>query len=161
MQLEFSTRDELSLLQSETVGSLLTRKGSLVWTVSPEATVYEAIALMDEKRVGALIAMTGTQLAGVISERDYARKVILKGRSSKETRVGDIMSSPVITAAPGSRVNECLRLMADRRIRHLPVMDGADLVGIVSIGDLVNSVLRMQAAAVQELTSYVAGSYPR
>ena len=148
-------------VQFETVRDVLVRKGRGVWTIAPEATVYDAIAMMDERRVGALIVVQQGRVAGVISERDYARKVILKGRSSRDTLVGEIMTADVISAREDARVDECLQRMTLHRIRHLPVLDGEQLAGLVSIGDLVSSVLRSQAAAVEHLTSYVTGSYPR
>jgi CBS domain-containing protein len=161
MNLDTAPVAELSLLNAGDLRSILSRKGHSVWTITPEATVFEALATMNEKRIGALVVVSSGQLVGVISERDYARKVILKGKSSKHTPVEEIMSSPVITAAADRPVGECLRMMIERRIRHLPVVQSGELEGIVSIGDLVNAVLEAQASEVRELRNYVAGSYPR
>ena len=144
----------------ETAAQILARKGSQVWTIGPEASVYEAIELMDERGAGALLVLSGGRLVGMISERDYARKVILKGRSSRDTRVSEIMSTPATTVTPDDRAIDCLRLMTERRIRHLPVLDNGELAGVLSIGDLVNAVLSAQAAEMRSLKSYVAGHYP-
>ena len=122
----------------DTLDSVLRFKGRQVWSIAPTATVYEAIARMSEKSVGALLVLSEGRLAGIISERDYARKVILKDRSSKETQVWEIMTDRVITASPDNTVEECMRSMTEHRIRHLPVLDGDDVIGVVSIGDLVN-----------------------
>src|SRR5215468_7978274 len=107
----------------ETAADILSRKGPQVWSIAAEASVFEAVQLMDEKGAGALMVLSGGRLVGVISERDYARKVILKGRSSRDTKIADIMSTPAVSVAPDERVPECLRIMTDRRIRHLPVID--------------------------------------
>jgi CBS domain-containing protein len=144
----------------ETIRSILDRKGSKVWSISPKATVLEAIALMDEKRVGALMVVSEGTLEGVISERDYARKVILKGRLSHETLVEEIMSSPAITVSPEHSLGDCLRLVTHHRIRHLPVIDNGQLAGVVSIGDLAKAIISAQADAVNQLSNYIAGNYP-
>lgn len=141
----------------ETVRWILHRKGYDVWYLSPEATVYEAIALMAEKGIGALPVTSEGKLVGIISERDYARKVILKGRLSRETRVSAIMTSPVITITPDLKVDECMQIVTERRIRHLPVTDGDQLVGMISIGDLVKSIMNEQADMIEQLTSYIEG----
>jgi CBS domain-containing protein len=145
----------------ETVSSILREKGCEVWSIAPEATVYEAISLMAEKRAGALAVTSGSELTGIISERDYARKVILQGKSSKHTPVADVMSSPVITVTPRHTVPECLRMVTELRIRHLPVVDEGRLCGLISIGDLVRSVLAMQAHTIDELATYIANKYPK
>lgn len=145
---------------TETVGQILKAKGSHVWWLPPEATVYEAIALMAEKRIGAVVVCEQGRPVGIVSERDYARKVILKGRSSKETLVREIMSSPLITVTPQHTVDECMRIMTTHRVRHLPVMEGERLAGIVSIGDLVNAIISAQAATIHQLRNYIAGKYP-
>jgi CBS domain-containing protein len=144
----------------ETVRSILETKGSLAWSVAPEATVYEAIELMAGRSVGALVVVSQGNLVGIVSERDYARKVILKGHSSRDTRVEQIMSSPVITVTPDHTVDECLRIATESRIRHLPVLDGGKLAGIVSIGDLVKAVVSAQAATIHQLNKYITGTYP-
>ena len=119
------------------VGAILAHKGSAVWSIAPNAMVFEAIQLMADKNVGALPVVDNGQLIGMISERDYTRKVILKGKSSKETPVRDIMTQELVTAKSVDTVSECMRVMTDKRIRHLPVMDGPKMIGLVSIGDLV------------------------
>lgn len=142
-----------------TIREILAAKGSVVWTISPHATVYEAIQLMADKNVGALVVTEGDKLVGIISERDYTRKVILKGRSSRDTPVRDILSREVIYVTPEHSVDECLRLMTHHRVRHLPVLEGGRLVGIVSIGDLVNWVISAQSTTIHQLQTYITG-YP-
>jgi CBS domain-containing protein len=145
----------------EAISSVLRRKGSdrKVLSISPDASVYEAIALMAENSIGALLVVADGVLTGILSERDYARKVVLQSRSSKDTRVADIMTSPVITVSPAHTVEECMRMMTERRIRHLPVVDGSTIVGIVSIGDLVRSVITVQGETIQYLQQYINGQY--
>ncbi len=142
------------------VGSILDRKGHQLWSINAGATVYDAIALMAEKNVGALPVMEGTKLLGMVSERDYTRKVILLGRVSRETRVVDIMTRDVITVAPGDSVEDCLEIMTKNHIRHIPVVESGHLAGIVSIGDLVNWIILAQAGRIDDLQRYVTGSYP-
>lgn len=142
------------------VRSILDAKGSEVWTAAPASTVLEAIKTMAEKSVGALLVMDGAQPVGVISERDYARKVILQGRSSKDTCVGEIMSSPVIFVRPSYTVEQCFSLMTRHRIRHLPVMDGDRLAGLLSIGDLVRATMSAQKETIEQLTLYILNKYP-
>ncbi|RPI54533.1 MAG: CBS domain-containing protein [Acidobacteria bacterium] len=144
----------------DTVNSVLRRKDRKVLTIASGASVYEAIALMAENSVGALLVVSDGLLVGILSERDYARKVVLQARSSKDTRVADIMSCPVITVTPSHTVEECMRLMTDKRIRHLPVVEGSAIVGIVSIGDLVRSVITVQGEIIQHLQQYINGPYP-
>ena len=132
-------------------------KGNDVWSIAPDASVLDAIRLMAEHHIGALLVMEGRQLAGIISERDYARKVVLKGRSSTSTTVREIMSSPVVTAEPGQTVDDAMRLMTGRRIRHLPVVRNGAVVGVVSIGDLVKSVIEDQRHTIEDLKSYIQG----
>jgi CBS domain-containing protein len=143
----------------DTVNSVLRRKDRKVLTIAPGASVYEAIALMAENSVGALLVVGEGMLVGILSERDYARKVVLQSRSSKDTRVADIMSCPVVTVSPAHTVEECMRLMTDKRIRHLPVVEGTAIVGIVSIGDLVRSVITVQGEIIQHLQQYINGPY--
>jgi CBS domain-containing protein len=140
------------------VSQLLANKGNAIYSLGPDEPVYEAIRLMAERQVGALLVMDGDALLGIVSERDYARKVILMGRSSKDTPVSSIMTpSPLVTVGPDSRARECMRLMSDRRIRHLPVLDGGRVVGMLSIGDLVRAIIEAQDAEIQQLTQYIAG----
>jgi CBS domain-containing protein len=148
------------MLMTETIRSILKLKGSQVWWLAPEATVYEAIALMAEKRIGAVLVCEEGRPVGIVSERDYARKVILMGRSSKETRLREIMSSPLITVTPDHTVDECMRIVTAHRVRHLPVMEGERLAGLVSIGDLVNAIISAQAETIHQLRNYITGKYP-
>lgn len=143
----------------ETVRMILKNKGNYVWSLPPDRTVYEAIAMMAEKSVGTIVVLSGEQLVGIISERDYARKVVLKGKLSKETLVSEIMSSPVTTVDPDRTADECMRLMTEKRIRHLPVMDQGKLVGVVSIGDLVKAIVSVQAETIQYLSDYIGGKH--
>lgn len=140
-----------------TVAQLLQGKGSEVWSVAPDATVYDAIGIMADKGVGALVVLAGQQLVGIVSERDYARKVILQGKASKDTPVRTIMTDRVHYVGPEQTVEECMALMTAKRIRHLPVLVGDDLAGIISIGDLVKSVIAAQEIRIQQLESYIAG----
>ena len=142
---------------ADTVSSILRHKGHDVWSVRPDESVYQAISLMAEKGVGALVVIAGGTLAGIVSERDYARKVILQGRSSKDTLVGDIMTSPVVSVGPDHTVDDCMRIVTTNRIRHLPVVEGDTVVGIVSIGDLVRKVISMQGETIQYLQEYIVG----
>jgi CBS domain-containing protein len=143
----------------DTVRAVLDHKGGKIWYVAPETSVYEALEIMDRQDIGALLVMSGPRLLGVFSERDYSRKVILKGKASKETLVGEIMSgTPVL--GPDQSVDECMRLMTEFRIRHLPVLEAEIVVGVVSIGDLVNWIIHRQEEHIQHLHHYIAGSYP-
>lgn len=139
------------------VKHLLADKGSAVYSIAPEAPVLDAIRTMAERRVGALLVLRGETLAGIVTERDYARKVILKGHSSRETPVADIMTPAPTTVSPLTTVDECMRLCTELRVRHLPVIDGGRLVGVVSIGDLVKAVIDDQAAEIDHLQRYIAG----
>ncbi len=145
----------------EPVRSLLRTKGrNQVWSIGPEETVFRAIELMSEKQIGCLVVLIGGQLAGIVSERDYARKLILKGRSSQQTRVGEIMSTPALFVTPEKTVAESMRIMTNRRVRHLPVLEGDNVVGMLSIGDLVNWVITSQQQTIRHLHNYIAGNYP-
>ncbi len=139
------------------VSHLLNVKGRDVWSLPPNASVYEAIEQMAEKGVGALLVMEGERLVGIVSERDYARKVILKGKASRETRVGEIMSHPVICARPELTVEETMALMTDKRIRHLPVVVEEKVVGVISIGDVVRGIIDDREFQIQQLRTYITG----
>ncbi|RPJ32936.1 MAG: CBS domain-containing protein [Verrucomicrobiaceae bacterium] len=143
-----------------TVRDILQNKGGVVWTTSPETTVYDAIGLMGEKNIGALVAVDGDEVVGVLSERDYSRKVVLQGRTSRDTRVSDILSRPAITVTSGDSIETCMQLMTTRRIRHLPVVDDGRLTGLISMGDLVNWVMQSQRHTIQQLQGYISGEYP-
>jgi CBS domain-containing protein len=142
-----------------TIREILNTKGSAVWTISPEATVFEAIKLMADKNVGALLVTERDKLVGIISERDYTRKVALRGKSSKEMAVREILSGQVIHVTAAQTVEECMRLMTEHRIRHLPVLDGEKIAGLVSIGDLVNWIITAQSSTIHQLQTYITG-YP-
>jgi CBS domain-containing protein len=142
------------------INSVLKLKGGQIWSVAPTATVYEAIEKMSAKGIGALLVLVDGHLAGIISERDYARKVILRDRSSKQTQVQEIMTSPVVTVTPQHSVEECMRTMTENRVRHLPVVDRDKVVGIISIGDLVNWIISAHEETIGHLQSYIAGNYP-
>ena len=145
---------------SATVDTILKVKGCTVWSASPDMTVFDAIRLMAEKNVGALLVLEGDRLAGIVSERDYTRKVALLGKNSRTTPVREILTPAVHHVTPESTVSECMGLMTDKRIRHLPVLQNGRVVGVVSIGDLVNWIMRTQSAAIDQLQAYIAGGYP-
>lgn len=138
-----------------TVRQLLDEKGHQVWAIGPDATVYDAVALMAEKEIGCLAVLQDGRLVGVISERDYARKIILKGRASKDTRVRDIMETRVPYARPEQTVEECMAVVTDQRVRHLPVLEDGRLIGIVSIGDLVKAIIAEQQFLIDQLVNYI------
>ena len=143
------------------VSAILARKKvSTVWSIDPNATVIDAIRLMDEKNVGALPVVDNGKLVGIVSERDYSRKVILKGKSSKDTPVSDIMTKQVVTVNPSNSVTDCMQIMTDRRVRHLPVLEGTNLIGILSIGDVVNWLISAHVATIDDLERYIMGGYP-
>jgi CBS domain-containing protein len=142
----------------KTVGQLLNVKGHSVWTTAPDATVFESLQLMADKDVGALVVLEAGKVVGIMSERDYARKVILKSKFSKDTLVSEIMTPRVIAVHPQQTVQECMALMSDKHIRHLPVIENDQLVGIVSIGDLVKELISEQEFVIQNLQAYIVGS---
>jgi CBS domain-containing protein len=145
---------------SDQIRDVVKHKGSWVASISPDALIYTALELMAAKNIGALLVVATGEPVGIISERDYARKLVLRGKSSKETCVREVMSSPVETVTPEHRVSECMAIMTERRLRHLPVMEGRQLVGIVSIGDLVNWIISAQATTIRQLEHYITGRYP-
>ena len=141
------------------IGAILNQKSGDIFSIAPDATVFKAIEMMADKNVGALLVTAAGKLIGIISERDYSRKVILKGRSSKETPVREILSGRVIFVTPDHTVEECMRLMTEHRVRHLPVLEGEQIAGVVSIGDLVNWIIGAQNSAIHQLETYITG-YP-
>jgi len=145
---------------SDRISSVLNRKGREIWSVTPEQTVYEAIERMADTGVGALLVISEGQLVGIISERDYARKVILNGRSSKETQVKEIMTSPAIFVIPEQTVEDCMRIMTEKHIRHLPVVEDGNILGVVSIGDLVKWMISAQQQTISHLHNYITSKYP-
>ena len=149
------------MIQTTSIRSLLDLKGKDVYWLSPEDSVFQAIETMATKSVGALLVLQEEKLVGIVSERDYARKVILKGRHSKESLIREIMTSPVTYISPSCTVDEAMALMTEKRIRHLPVVDGERVVGVVSIGDLVKHIIDEQAATISHLHAYITGQYPR
>lgn len=142
-----------------TIESILNQKSGEVYSVAPDATVYDAIAQMAEKNIGALVVMEGEKLVGIISERDYTRKVMLRGKRSRETLVREIMSTELTTVNPKEDVDDCLRFMTEKRIRHLPVLRDGKLCGVISIGDLVKHVISVQNATLDQLERYISGGY--
>ena len=139
------------------VNDIMRLKGGVIWSVSPQATAYEALELMARQNIGAVVVLDGESLVGIFSERDYARKVVLRGRSSRETKVSDLMTRKVFYVKPESTADECLHLMSSHHIRHLPVMDGARLAGIISVGDVVKTILRDRDVQIQLLENYITG----
>lgn len=140
------------------VRELLRIKGQEIWSVSPDTPVYDALKLMAEKNVGALLVLEGDKLAGILSERDYARKVILKGKASKNTPAREIMSENVVCVTPKQSVAECMALMTDKHFRHLPVIEDGKLVGVISIGDVVKAIISEQKFVIEQLEHYIAGA---
>lgn len=141
------------------IATLIGNKGGQVWSLPPSASVYDAIAMMADKQVGALLVMQQENLLGIVSERDYARKVILCGRSSHDTPVSEIMTSPVITVTPSHTVAECMRMVTDQRIRHLPVVENGKVTAMVSIGDLIKWVITEQQETIRQLESFITGTH--
>jgi CBS domain-containing protein len=144
---------------SGNISAILSQKSREIFSVSPDAMVLEAVTMMDEKNVGALLVMKDDKLVGMLSERDYTRKVMLRGKRSAETKVSEIMSTNLTVAHPNEGVEECLRVMTDKRFRHLPVLEGDKVVGVISIGDLVKYVISCQSAAIAHLENYISGGY--
>ena len=142
-----------------TVESVLKQKKTDLFSVPPETKVFDVVKIMAEKNIGALLVVEGKTLIGIATERDYARKVVLKGKSSKETPVRDILTLPMVKAKPSHTVDECLRLMTENRVRHLPILDGENIIGVVSIGDLVNWVISAQDVTIKQMENYIAGNY--
>ena len=140
------------------IRQLLEAKGSKVWSTSPDASVYEALQLLAEKNIGALVVLRDGHLVGVISERDYARKVDLQGKAAMKTPVKEIMTAEVITIGAGTTVEAAMALMTDKHIRHLPVMEGEKIVGVVSIGDLVKAIIADQEFTIDQLENYISGA---
>lgn len=141
----------------KTVRTILARKGSDVWSVEPDVKVIDALHLMAEKDTGAILVMSEGKLRGIVTERDYARKVVLAGRSSKDAQVSEVMTSNVLCVAPERTIDECMALMTDKRIRHLPVVDHKTVIGVISIGDLVKAVIHEQQILIDQLQNYIAG----
>jgi CBS domain-containing protein len=144
---------------NDTIGSVMESKNRKIWAVTPDTSVYDALCVMAEQDIGAVLVMQGERLCGVLSERDYARKVILSGKSSRDTEVAEIMSAPGVVSR-STTVDDCMREMTGTRVRHMTVMDGNHVAGVVSIGDLVNWVISEQERTIHDLHAYVAGSYP-
>jgi CBS domain-containing protein len=146
--------------KNDSIRSILNQKGRRMFWVTPAASVYEALETMADHDIGAVMVLCDDQLCGMFSERDYARKVILLGKTSKETTVGEIMSPSPVTVRPDQTISECMHLMTHHRVRHLPVVHNGKLEGVLSIGDLVNWTIRLQDEEIQHLNQYIAGSYP-
>jgi signal-transduction protein with cAMP-binding, CBS, and nucleotidyltransferase domain len=145
---------------NESVKSILAQKSQALWSISPETSVYEAMAVMSERRIGALVVLSAERLVGIITERDYARKVVLKARQSRETEVREIMTTPVLFVTPEQTIGQCMYVMNARQIRYLPVLEADRVIGIVSIGDLVNWIIGAQDDTIRQLHNYITGSYP-
>jgi CBS domain-containing protein len=145
---------------NENVKSILAQKSQTLCSISPETSVYEAMALMSEKHIGALVVLIAERLVGIITERDYARKAILKARQSRDTEVREIMTTPVLFVTPEHTVGQCMYVMSSRQIRYLPVLEADRVIGIVSIGDLVNWIIGAQDETIRHLHNYITGSYP-
>ncbi|MGH7976549.1 MAG: CBS domain-containing protein [Limisphaerales bacterium] len=139
------------------ISALLHHKGSTVWHIAPEATVFEAIKIMAAKNIGALLVMSGTMLVGIFTERDYTRKIALQGKTSKDTQVWEIMPKEIIFVRPEDSVEGCMKLMTEQRVRHLPVVENGKISGIISIGDLVNYIISAQDATIAQMEQYIAG----
>lgn len=143
---------------TDTIASTVQSKGGVIWSVAPDSSVYDALAQMAGRGVGALLVMSENRLLGIITERDYARKIILQGRSSKETTVEEIMTRSLVTVTPDHTIDECMRIVTEYRIRYLPVLCGSRVAGIISIGDLVNAIISDQAHTITQLHTYIHGA---
>ncbi|HTB86163.1 MAG TPA: CBS domain-containing protein [Candidatus Sulfotelmatobacter sp.] len=139
------------------ISSLLHHKAPAVWSIAPTATVFDAIKLMSDKNIGSLLVMSEGKLSGIFTERDYARKIALQGKTSRQTLVQEIMPREITTVTPEDSVEDCMKLMTEKRIRHLPVLEGGNVAGIISIGDLVNWIISTQNAAIEQMEQYIAG----
>ena len=147
------------MIPSGTINEILEHKGTAAWSIAPDATVFEAIQMMSDKNVGALLVTERERLIGIISERDYTRKVALKGKSSRELKVREIIPDHVLSVTRQHTIEDCMRLMTEHRVRHLPVLEGQDIAGIISIGDLVNWIITAQSTTIRQLETYISG-YP-
>ena len=143
---------------TDTIASIVQSKGGVIWSVAPDSSVYDALAEMADRGIGALLVMSENRLLGIITERDYARKIILQGRSSKETTVEEIMTRSLVTVTPDYTIDECMRIVTEYRIRYLPVLCGSRVAGIISIGDLVNAIISDQAHTITQLHTYIHGA---
>ncbi len=143
----------------DNVGNILKQKGNQVWSIGPEDTVYRALEILAEKNIGVLLVMEGQRVVGIFSERDYARKVILQGKSSAEMKVGEIMSKDVLYASPGDSVEKCMAIITENKIRHLPIMQDGKLLGMITSGDIINHIISRQKFEIQELKKYITGGY--
>jgi CBS domain-containing protein len=158
-ELGWQTDERGGTIMGATVRQILKAKGSDIWAIGPQATVFDALVLMAEKDIGAVVVVEAEKLVGIFSERDYARKVVLKGRTSKATKVGELMTPGVFYVHLDQTVEECMALMTNKHIRHLPVMDNDKLVGMITIGDAVKAVIADQAVMIQSLENYIRGGY--
>lgn len=143
----------------DNVGNILKQKGNQVWSIGPEDTVYRALEILAEKNIGVLLVMEGERVVGIFSERDYARKVILQGKSSAEMQVGEIMSKNVLYASPGDSVEKCMAIITENKIRHLPIMQDGKLLGMITSGDIINHIISRQKFEIQELKKYITGGF--
>ncbi len=141
----------------KSIKTLLEKKGSHIWTITPTASVYEAIMMMAEKQIGALIVMDDDKMVGIVSERDYARKIVLKDRRSRNTLVQDIMTAKVVCARPSQQIEECMAIMTNGRFRHMPVVEDHKVIGVLALGDLVKVVIAEQKFTIEQLESYISG----
>jgi len=155
-----STASPRAIDLNESVNSILAQKRQTLWSTSPETSVYEAMAIMSERHIGALVVLSAERLVGIITERDYARKIVLKARQSRGTKVREIMTTPVLVVTQEQTVGQCMYVMTSRQIRYLPVFEGDHVIGIVSIGDLVNWIISAQDDTIRHLQNYITGSYP-